>query len=193
MKIDSTRIYHFDINNFLWNSIYFPMSSAELRCVEDDGIYVSMTCIEKNPLCRHFIADSPVYLDSAMEFFMYINSEDTPYSEIRYLNLEANSSGSLLSQFGVKSCARLFLSELTSIHCTCCSWVSPHTWGLHFYVPLSLLHFLYGIQHLSDIDHLACNFYKISETPGIRHFASAFIVTSDHPDFHRPDCFGFIE
>ncbi|MFR4989226.1 carbohydrate-binding family 9-like protein [Anaerotruncus colihominis] len=56
-------------------------------------------------------------------------------------------------------------------------------------MPEALLASQLGRAPFSPGGQFFCNFYKISESPDIEHYASFSPVDSEKPNFHLPECF----
>lgn len=180
----------FEVSHFLWGTKFAPPVTGQIGYVAGDGLYVEMTCMEAEPLCRHNGFQAPVYLDSAMEAFFHFPFAGSRKTEPSpYINLEFNANGSLLAQYGFSRAGRTPFSEA---ECRAFSHqvqlFSDH-WTLNFRLPLSFLKQMYGITAFGPSDTFSCNFYKISEDPSIEHYAAFSPVLSESPDFHRPEFF----
>lgn len=180
----------FEVSHFLWGTKFAPPVTGRIGYVAGDGLYVEMTCMEAEPLCRHNGFQAPVYLDSAMEAFFHFPFAGSRKTEPSpYINLEFNANGSLLAQYGFSRAGRTPFSEA---ECRAFSHqvqlFSDH-WTLNFRLPLSFLKQMYGIAAFGPSDTFSCNFYKISEDPSIEHYAAFSPVLSESPDFHRPEFF----
>ncbi len=56
-------------------------------------------------------------------------------------------------------------------------------------LPVSILEEIYGPLHLEEGSTFTCNFYKISETKEIEHYASYSPILSEIPSFHLTEFF----
>ena len=62
----------FEVSCLLWGTERIPKTYGYLGFVPDDGFYLKMICMEKDPLRTYTKDQDPVYRDSAMEaFFMF--------------------------------------------------------------------------------------------------------------------------
>jgi hypothetical protein len=69
--------------------------------------------------------------------------------------------------------------------------VSAHDgawWAVAYTIPVALMEALWG-RTLEPGQSMRGNFYKCDESIH-PHFGSWNYIVCDHPDFHRPECFG---
>lgn len=186
----------FEINHFNWSSGYKPYSYGYVGLLENSGLLVRLCCEEDNPLCTYTKPNSMVYKDSALEAFFQINPEKNK----GYINLELNSAGVLLAQFGENRDERIFFTEEQMKQCeiTCGkekaedNSTSKPTWWVQILLPLTVIDDFYGegiTAKLKDRATLRCNFFKLSETPEIEHYASYSPINYPTPNFHMPEFF----
>lgn len=177
----------FYVEHLLWGTRSIPKTYGYIGFVQDEGFYLKMICEEQNPLRTYIHDQDPVYQDSAMEaFFMF---EEEHSEEPIYFNLEMNSNGALLAAYGKDRLCRTGFSRENCRRIGCEAKIGEESWEVSFHVPLSLLHEIYGLFHLGEGSTFSCNFYKISETKEIEHYASYSPVLTEMPDFHRPEFF----
>ncbi|SCP99976.1 carbohydrate-binding family 9-like protein [Anaerobium acetethylicum] len=174
----------FHVDHFNWGGSYRPASSGQLGFIRDQGFFLHMSCQENDPVCIYHHDSDPVYLDSAMEFFFSFESENSSY-----MNLEFNSAGALLGQFGSSRSDRVSLKsdELKMITRTC--FQNADHWSVDLFIPVSLLQIYYPSVTISEGTRLKLNFYKIAEGEKNTHFASYSPIQSDAPNFHLPEFF----
>lgn len=174
----------FQVNQFNWNSIYFPVTYGQLCYLEGKGFLLQMTCEETDPLCTYQNLNDPVYLDSSMEAFLNFN----PVMH-NYFNFEINSAGVMLVQFGNSRLNRHFLTPGEIQLCSLDIIKKTDLWSLRLFIPLELIRKYFKVEHFHLFSQITCNFYKISETERILHFASFSPVLSAVPNFHLPEFF----
>jgi len=175
---------HFKIDHHLWKKGFIRPAYGRLGFIEDQGLFLTMTCEERNPLRTFHEANTPVYLDSAMEAFFCFDQASGIY-----LNFEMNANGALLAMYGSGRSRRKPLPPKLHASCQCKAVVNETSWSLSLHIPLSVLDYVYGSIDLKKGSCFTCNFYKISETPAIEHYASFSPVLTQAPDFHRPEYF----
>lgn len=188
----------FEISHFNWSADYKPYSYGYVGLLETKGLLVRLCCEEDNPLCTYTEPNSMVYKDSAMEAFFQINPEGNK----GYINLELNSAGVLRAQFGENREERTFFTEEQMEQCKI-RWgketISSHntstpesTWWVQILLPFSVIDDFYGkdsAAKLTEGSTLYCNFFKLSESPEVEHYASYAPIDYPSPNFHMPEFF----
>lgn len=174
------------IDRFHWTQKVSPRAFGAMAYLPEKGLYLSMTTEEEDPKRDYENHQDPVYKDSAMEVFLTL---EEPSEDCLYLNFEFNANGALLAHAGRRPNREpIHPEELAATEIS--AEIFPESWRVRFFVPNMLLARLYGVERLQPEDKVHCNFYKISESPEIEHYASAFPIHSDTPNFHRPQDFG---
>lgn len=171
-----------NIDNFMWTSDYKPHCEAKIGYIPDEELIVSFTVSESEPLCVYHENEEPVYMDSAVEAFFSFGEDGK-----KYMNLEVNSYGAMLANFGVKG-NRVKISSISNALVEIEAKMAGKEWSVTLYVPDRMIKDLFG-QNVSASEDFRFNLYKICSTKGREHYASFAPIDSDHPDFHRPDCF----
>ena len=176
------------IEAYTWDKEYMPRAEARLIMIKDQGFYLSMQCAEKNPRAVYKNYNDPVYTDSCLEFFAkWHNGSD------KYINMEMNSAGALLSCVGSGRENRIPLKDYTGgeifqINAS----VNELYWSVSAAIPFSILEKVYGIDR--DIFTSGyCfygNFYKCGDKTRSPHYGAWNPVQTEKPDFHRPEFFG---
>ena len=185
----------FEVSHFLWNSSQQPKTVGRMGYLAGKGIFVRMTCYEKNPKRTFYKHREPVYQDSAMEaFFAFPNQHLTDVgalesNDILYFNFEINANGAMLAQYGAERYKRTFLTDeeyaLTAAKAT----VEEDGWSIELLVPNQLLKKVADISEIYCGMVFYCNFYKISESKEIEHYGAYSEIFSETPDFHLPQYF----
>lgn len=181
----------FEISHLLWGTPSIPYTSGRIGYVEGEGFFVSMRCEEADPLRVHTTIGSPVYQDSAMEAFFLFSPEkgsdkDIPQS---YINIEFNANGAFLAMYGPSRSNRILFSEEDGREIHLCTTLGDGFWEASFSLPLSLLARIYGTDRIAESRSFSLNFYKISETSAIEHYAAYAPILTATPDFHHPEYF----
>lgn len=164
------------IDKYNWGGSYRPDSYGQIGLLDHDILFVFMHCQEKNPARSYLYHQDPVYLDSAMEFFIKQADCDT------YFNFEINANGAMLVQYGSSKENRTFVNDSFLRACDCRVFVQEEDWHIELIIPLSLL----SIDKNKDITF---NFYKIKESEGNMHFGSHMPLHFPKPNFHLPQFF----
>ncbi len=192
-SIDWTVVDLAPIDTYKWvNSVEYE-AYAQLVYVEDWGFVCRMTCMESDPPAQYTQFGDPVYLDSCMEFFAAFDGQ-------RYINIESNSIGALVCQFGAAKANRQpatnYLTMANMIKTN--PAVEDDYWTLTIELPLTKLQAFYG-SNMTDSTFSSGysfkgNFYKIGSDPqtGVRHYGMWNEVGGTSPDFHQPSYFGTI-
>ena len=110
-----------------------------------------------------------------------------------YINLEVNANGAILAGYGSQRTYRSYLTSDERKELQCRTEVKDDRWTVSLRLPVSLLEKLYGHVDLKAGSTFSCNFYKISETKEIEHYASYSRILSDTPSFHLPEYFAQAE
>lgn len=177
----------FTVDEFRWNCVYHPETTGQLGYIPGKGFFLKMSCMESNPMRNQFGPNSMVYKDSAMEGFFCFSRETSSHN---YMNFEMNANGSLLIQRGEGRFHRTFLSKEEVLSCNCQAEIFSDHWTVSTWIPETLIRHYYDINSFSEGFTFRCNFFKISETPEIEHYASAYPINSTEPNFHLPEFFG---
>ena len=153
------------------------------RCHDGSFLYIRLRAAEAHIRAEYTAPLSPVCRDSCLEFFFM------PEDDGRYLNLEVNPNGCLLAGFGRGRADRVFLhrddlADLLALKAE----RTPEGWEVSYRLPLSFLRLFW--PGFAFAGALRANFYKCGDLTAQEHYLSWNPVTSDAPDFHRPQDFG---
>lgn len=170
------------IDNFMWTCDYKPGCEAQIGYIPGKELVIRFIVTEKEPLCRYHENEEPVYMDSAVEAFLSFGE-----SPEKYMNLEINSYGAMLANFGVKG-KRLKISSLSNACVEREAKMAGKEWSVTLYIPERMIGDLFGPGE-SPSEGFRFNLYKICSTKGSEHYASFAPIDANAPDFHRPDCF----
>jgi len=186
----------FHVDNAQWTCKRKPSTQGSVAYIPYKGLFVSMSCDEKDPLRTVTEDMGRVCGDSALEaFFAFpdaaapLDSEGRPSSDCLYFNFEINANGALYAKTGRGRKNRAPLTEYEMDAAAPAAWIDPDGWGAEFFVPIELLRRVAGIDELNNNDVFFCNFYKISENPEIEHYLSYSAIQSETPNFHLPRYF----
>ena len=175
------------IDTYKWLDGYTPEAAAQLVYVEGEGFILHMTCAEKNPLHRYRQYNEPVYTDSCLEFFCDWLGDG------RYVNMEMNALGTLLSCIGPDRHDRTPIADLSGGDIFPVKGeVGDGTWSVTAEIPLSLLCKILGVES-HPFGHgytFRGNFYKCGDETAIPHYGMWNPVGTENADFHRPEYFG---
>ena len=97
------KSYHWESDSPYRPATYFKMG------VVGEDLVAMLKCYEENPRAVYINRDDPIYTDSCLEFFVApIEGRD------EYINVEMNSKGAFLCEFGKGKYDRVFVTSLTS-------------------------------------------------------------------------------
>ena len=176
------------IDQYAWGQEYMPIAYGQLILIKGYGFALRMTCKEKHPRAIYEEYNQPVYTDSCLEFFATWDNEST-----RYINMEMNAKGTLLSCCGVGRENRTPLINLSGGKLpTVKSFNTDEEWGIVAEIPFEILDAVYGIRSETFVPGYTFrgNFYKCGDETPIVHYGSWSRVGTKTPDFHRPEYFG---
>ncbi len=178
----------FEIKNLLWGTEKIAKTYGYIGFVPEDGLYLKLVCLEKNPLRVYKEDQDPVYKDSAMEAFFQFKGNDITADDI-YLNFEMNANGALLACYGKNKMERtpFTTDQIRKMECT--AEMKEEQWSVNLVLPVEVLEQVYGKVDLREGTAFRCNFYKICETKEYEHYASYRYVESEQPNFHLPEYF----
>jgi hypothetical protein len=140
------------------------------------------------------LPNQEVYEDSCVEFFV------APSDDGIYYNFEFNAIGTCLmgSGTGRHDRKRSDPSVIAGIRYLASAGSLPlperegdFEWKLTLAIPFSTL-FLHSVDGRKG-DVLKANFYKCGDKLSVPHYLSWNPVTTEKPDFHRPEYFGLLE
>ena len=103
------------------------------------------------------------------------------------------ANGAILAGYGSQRIYRSYFTVDERRELECRTAVEDDRWTVSLRLPVSLLEKLYGPVDLKAGSTFSCNFYKISETKEIEHYASYSRILSEIPSFHLPEYFAQAE
>lgn len=186
-RIDWNAIPAAPIDTYLWLEGYTPAAEARLVYIEDMGFVLRMTCAEQNPKAVYKAYNEPVYTDSCLEFFADWLGDG------RYVNMEMNARGALLSCVGADRHARVPIRDLTGGDIfPVVGRMDNGLWSVTAVIPCDLLKAILGVDTLPFGAGYTFrgNFYKCGDETPIPHYGMWNPVGTANPDFHRPEFFG---
>lgn len=178
----------FEIGHLLWGTKRIARTYGYIGLVQEEGFYLKLVCLEKNPLRTYTKDQDPVYKDSAMEAFFQFRGENKASGEV-YLNFEMNANGALLACYGRKKTDRAPFPAEAIQQMGCKAQVEEDRWSVTLFLPAAVLEQVYGKLEFKEGTVFTCNFYKICESKEKEHYASYEYVESEQPNFHLPEYF----
>lgn len=172
------------IDSYGWQSAEKFEAQAQLVLVKDENFICRMVCFQQDPWADCNENGDMIWLDSVMELFISFDGKS-------YLNVEMNSRGNKLEEFGSSRHDRRRLEGITTVTAR----RSGGSWQLELTLPLSGIPRLYpdfDMRRISEGFEFTLNFYKTGLNPktGLSHYGMWNPIRSDKPDFHRPEQFG---
>ncbi len=182
------------LTNYHWESDppYRPNTYFKIGVVSEDLI-ATLKCYEENPRAVYENRDDPIYKDSCLEFFVApVESKE------EYLNIEMNSRGAFLCEFGKGKYDRVFLSTITEVSPIVKSFKGEDMqgafWGVTAVLTKDFLSEVYNIKKGKiDFATVKANFYKCGDDCNIQHYLAFSPVTTLPPGFHNPECFAIFK
>ena len=152
-------------------------------CHDSRNLYVRLRAVEKHIRAEYTAPLSPVCQDSCLEFFFM------PEGENRYFNFEINPNGCLYIGFGHgrEDSTVLYRKDLPQLF-GLRTERTPDGWEVFYRIPLSFLRLFW--PDFTFTGTLRANVYKCGDLTENEHYLSWNPVSSETPDFHRPQDFG---
>ena len=155
--------------------------------VVGEDLVATLKCYEENPRAVFTERDDPIYKDSCLEFFVApVEGRE------EYVNVESNSNGAFLCEFGKGKHDRVLVSSLTPLSPVVESFEGEDLMGAFWGITVTLTKdFLCSLYKVEDInfDTVKANFYKCGDDCEIQHYLAFSPVSTLPPGFHNPECF----
>lgn len=172
------------IANYPWAPDgYCPEARAYLART-DEGLAVLMCAREAEIIAAETEFGGMVCRDSCLEFFL----NPCPAKGETYINVEVNAAGVAHIGIGEGRHGRRVLQEMPEGMCIARSRHDGAWWAVSYILPWSLLQECCGEPEAQ----MRANFYTCDETIH-PHFGTWNPVDAAQPDFHRPECFGWLQ
>ncbi len=156
-----------------------PKTTGKLL-YNDYGIYVQLETDEKPLLARYCNQNDMVCCDSCMEFFFRPNENDP-----RYFNFEFNPFGTMYFAIRTSRYDPVY-PDKDKKYFNVKSYVDDKRWVLQFCIPFEFIDEIFG-GHTNTIYG---NLYKCGDETQNTHYATYYPITTEEPDYHRPEFFG---
>ncbi len=185
--VDWSAIPAAAVKHYFWYEGYTPTVTARLVYVDGEGFLLHMECAERQPKAVYTAYMEDIYKDSCMEFFADWLGDG------RYINMEMNANGALLSCIGPDRYARTPIKELSGgAIFPVVAEVGADMWSVTATIPLTLLASILGVDTLSVTSGFTFrgNFYKCGDETAVIHFGMWNPIGTEKADFHRPEYFG---
>ncbi len=186
----------FTVNHFLWTCRRKPETTGQMGVIPGQGLFVRMQSQELNPRRTYTQPMDRVCEDSAMEAFFTFPAQSlarqsayAPSDDDLYFNFEVNPLGAMYACHGTSRENRTPLTAAEFAATGVTAGMDETGWWMAFTVPHGLLQRLTGQNGFAPGDVFFANFYKISETPEIEHYAAWANIPTPTPNFHHPRFF----
>ena len=186
-EVDFSKAPKAEISNYPWNNDYAPYAYGQIIFKKDDGFYIFMYCEESNPKTEITEIGGNVYKDSALEFFCDYKPRRFT-SSVNYINLEMNSAGVYLANYGRDSILNLSKKRISVK-----GEVFDKYWTVTAHIPMKVLTDIYGDYEIGVGSTIKCNFTKCGSGTEIRHWGTWQPLGGDEPNFHQPKAFATVE
>ena len=181
---DWTAVPLLEVDQVLWKPDCGIRASGQF-CHDSRNLYVRLRASEKHIRAEYSAPLSPVCQDSCLEFFFMPEGED------RYFNFEINPNGCLHVGFGRGRGDRtvLYRRDMDTLFAIR-PLKTPDGWEVFYRIPLSFLRLFW--PDFTFTGNLRANVYKCGDLTLHEHYLAWNPVTSETPDFHRPQDFGLM-
>ena len=179
-QIDWSRVPELHADTVLWEP-YSGIQAFGQFCYNDENLYVHLRAVEEHIRAQYTAPLSPVHKDSCLEFFFM--------PEDRYFNFEINPNGCLHIGFGHNRQDRTVLFKKDdAVFFDIRTDSTDDGWEVYYRIPLSFIRLFYPDYHFEGT--MRANVYKCGDETAHIHYLSWNPVSSETPDFHRPQDFG---
>ncbi|MBQ3373012.1 MAG: hypothetical protein IJG40_07765 [Oscillospiraceae bacterium] len=184
-RSDWAEVPTISVDSILWEPDCGVRANGQF-CYDEENLYVHLWAIEEHIRAEYTAPLSPVHKDSCLEFFFMPTEGD------RYFNFEINPNGCLHIGFGYDRKNRAVLVRRDAMELFQIKTArTPDGWEVFYRIPLAFLRIFYPDFTFSGSIH--ANVYKCGDETVKAHYLSWNPVTSEQPDFHRPEDFGVIK
>ena len=186
--VDYSSLELMSIDSDCWNIGADVKASFGIAC-DSDNIYLRFQVEEYNIKAIYKKFNDPVYKDSCVEFFV-------SFEDGYYYNLEFNCIGTVLGAYGKGRENRVpldvkLLGSIQTIPSLGKGKIRVEDrktlWTLDIRIPKAVFNF----SNLESFNNIRAygNFYKCGDEQANPHYYSWSPITTENPDFHRPEYF----
>ncbi len=168
---------------------YAPITAFDIAR-SDNALFINYRVTDKNVRAIYTKDQSDVYKDSCVEFFCMVENAN------EYTNFEFNCIGTCLASHrkgreeGIVPLSKEELQTIerySSLPCQSFELIKGEVqWHLCVKIPFQLM----GIDKNHLPKKIKANFYKCGDETEVMHFVSWSPISTETPDFHRPEFFG---
>lgn len=171
-----------EIGERMWTAPVDISASAKIGYTED-ALLVRLTAREALIRAEESGPLGHPWEDSCLEFFLSPVEGDP-----RYINIEFNPNACCCLGLGDGRERMRLLPERNWLEPEV--FTAPDGWGIAYRVPFALLRMLFPAFRAAPGTVIRANCYKCGDKTSHPHFLSWNRVTSETPNFHRPEDFG---
>ncbi|MBQ8748685.1 MAG: carbohydrate-binding family 9-like protein [Oscillospiraceae bacterium] len=177
------KIPYLSIDNLLWTDSIDVSAKAQL-CWDENALYVRMEAVEPNIRMKERGPLANVCFDSCMEFFFQ------PTQRPDYFNIELNPLKTIFLGFGTgrEDLIRLQvrgIQKLFNIRVR----LTKKGWVLSYQIPFAFIRRFFPEFEAKEGGFIRANIYKCGDKTAKEHYLTWNHITSEEPDFHRPEYF----
>ena len=156
-------------------------------CYDETFLYVRQRAWESNIRAERTGYLQQVCEDSCMEFFF------APGEDNRYFNMEINPNGCIHLGFGPGRHGRVQvvpkqMEQLFDVSAE----RTEDGWTLTYRIPLQFIRLFFPEYRFAPGITMRANCYKCGDLTAQPHYITWNTVTSETPDYHRPQDFGLM-
>lgn len=156
-----------------------------------DCIFLKYYVNEKFIRAAHGAANTAVYQDACVEFFISFDDEKP------YYNLEFNCIGTMLIGYGETKTERVLLSDQLISQIKYQAVINNDQRGndVHWELTVAIPFTTFCFHKLNSLEGKKCraNFYKCGDNLPTPHFISWSNIKWPEPNFHLPEFFGTLQ
>jgi len=182
---DWSRIPVTEVANIAW------VPDAGIRmwhqaCYDENALYVHQRCQEKNIRAELTGDLDMICNDSCMEFFF------SPYEDnLQYINIEVNPNGAIyLGLYENRSNGIRWVPTNAKVLLDIRTARTEDGWEVFYRVPLSLIRLANPTFTFQSGRVIPANCFKCGDMTPQRHYITWNPMSSEKPDYHRPQDFG---
>lgn len=174
-----------------WPEIFHATHAAFSIAHNQDSLFIQYQVMEEDIAAIQTQANSPVYQDSCVEFFIQLPLDQG------YYNFEFNCIGTALVGYGTgrENREAMKIETIAMIKRRATLHTGGSEPGIKWTLQVEIPARIFGNPHFSTFSGLNCkaNFYKCGDHLAIPHFLSWNAIQAPNPDFHLPEYFGQLQ
>lgn len=184
-KPDWEQIPALEVSNIQW----LPDAGVRMRqqvCYDDSAFYIRQVAVENHIRAECHEPNEQACLDSCMEFFFCVNSEDG-----RYFNFEITPKGFMYLGLckSIEDSVRLFPENYIELFDIRPNYVLDG-WELTYKIPFDFIRKYFPNFEPKPGFKFRANCYKCGNLTVKPHYLSWNLSTKPTPNFHVPEDFG---